>query len=514
VPTRTVKPPSELRIVALGALIALAAAVTVARGQTPSRPNLDFSLGSLDGWEGSGFYLSGHPLTPGASFGACSSDAGSPTRKGMLRYVVTVPAGAELLVGKAFAATRPGIDADGRLDVVLAGADQKIVPKKVRGAAGWSPAPQLLPRWQGKPREYAWDISHLAGETLQIVLIDQDDRPGHYIYAAGFHFTQSPQVVQATAPEDRDFEQVMMDLQAKHQLTSVARYDSKRFTALSNADASFTVERLQNCELFYDLFLDHFRRHGFAVHAPRQRLMVAVFDSQAGFEAYLGQKMPATVVGVYDLPTNRLVLFDLNSHPSLQAQKKAILQKGAKMGSSASRSLFAGTVERKFSDLLKDANLSTTMHEVAHQISFNCGLLRRESDKPYWLIEGLACYCEATDQGDWTTLGGPNPLRIEDLARGKNKLVPLVKLVQSDDWRMGSSALVAYAQSWALFRLLMEEKTPELKRYLHTVATRKTPDHRRADFGEAFGADLPAFERRYQNYLQELLTRYPPQKAR
>jgi len=372
----------------------------------------------------------------------------------------------------------------------------------------------MLPRWQGKPRAYAWDVSQLGEQTLQIVLIDQDSRPGHYVYAAGFHFTHAQQVVNAPQTDDRDFERTMLSLQTKHQLTPVVRYDSKRFMALSNASASFTVERLQNCELFYDLFLDHFHRNGFAVYAPPERLLVAVFDSWAGFEAYLGRKMPSSVVGVYDPPTNRLVLFDLSGHPGLQAQKKAILQRGTTIGNSKSRSLFTGTVERKFSDLFKDANLATTMHEVAHQISFNCGLLRRDSDLPAWLVEGMACYCEATDQGDWTALGGPNPLRIEDLARGKNKYLSLATLVQSDAWSRSPDVFLGYAQSWALYRLLMEEKTPELRGYLQTLALRKTADHRLTDFGEAFGADLPAFERRYQTYLRELVTKYPPQKPR
>src|SRR6266568_6457197 len=182
--------------------------------------------------------------------------------------------------------------------------------------------------------------------------------------------------------------------------------------------------------------------------------------------------MPSSVVGVYDPPTNRLVLFDLSGHPGLQAQKKAILQRGTTIGNSKSRSLFTGTVERKFSDLFKDANLATTMHEVAHQISFNCGLLRRDSDLPAWLVEGMACYCEATDQGDWTALGGPNPVRIEDLARGKNKYLSLATLVQSDAWSRSPDVFLGYAQSWALYRLLMEEKTPELRGYLQTLALR------------------------------------------
>ena len=58
----------------------------------------------------------------------------------------------------------------------------------------------------------------------------------------------------------------------------MARYESKRFTAISNAPEAFTIDRLRNCELFYDLFLDHFRAKGFKVYPPTERLMVAIFD--------------------------------------------------------------------------------------------------------------------------------------------------------------------------------------------------------------------------------------------
>ena len=64
--------------------------------------------------------------------------------------------------------------------------------------------------------------------------------------------------------------------------------------------------------------------------------------------------------------------------------------------------------------------------------------------------------------------------------------------------------VLGYSQSWALFRLLMEERPRALRRYLELVYARRTPEHRLADFVEAFG-DLAALERRYQEYLRELV---------
>jgi hypothetical protein len=203
----------------------LATVLALALGQSAPLENLDFSRGDLSGWEGSGFYLTaGSPLGPRGSFGACSSDAGSPQRTGMLRYAFSVPNNASVLRFQAFAATRPGFNADSRLDVVLAGVDGRAVPKNVRASSGWTSAVRLLPRWQGKARDYSWDVGAYAGETMQVVLIDRDDRPGHYLHAANFRFEATHQF------HDRDFADFMAELQAKHNLPPVARYDSRRFT--------------------------------------------------------------------------------------------------------------------------------------------------------------------------------------------------------------------------------------------------------------------------------------------
>ena len=164
---------------------------------------------------------------------------------------------------------------------------------------------------------------------------------------------------------------------------------------------------------------------------------------------------------------------------------------------------------REFKD---DVNLSTVMHEAAHQMSFNTGLLNRQGDGPVWLVEGLACYCEATDNGKWQGLGEVNPGRAGVLAavlKAKGPFIPLRTLVTSDDWyrKSGNAGvmLLGYSQSWALFRMLMEERPQALRGYLTLLADRRTPDHRLADFGEAFGADLAKLEARYRAYLAEVV---------
>jgi hypothetical protein len=468
-------------------------------GQTPALDNLDFHKGSLEGWEGQGFVLKGG--TEGQDFAVTSADEGSPTRKGMIRHVVTIPPGISKIRFQAYAATLDVHTSDHRLDVLLAGAGGRLVPKIVRTGAGWRPAPRLLPRWEGKARDYAWDVGKLAGQRFQIVIVDQDDRPGSHVYCSGFHLEPAEEV------QDDDFARHMLELQKKHKLAPMARFDSQRFTAYSNASESFTSLRLRQCEVFYDLFYNHFQRKGFAMHHPGQRLMLAVFDSPDGVDAYLGMKLSTGITGMYHPGTNRLLLYDLSENRFLVDQKKKALEGAKKISSKVDRGRIVDSIERKMDVTVKDVNLTTTMHEAAHQLSFNCGLLNRQGDVAIWLAEGLACYCEATESGEWQAIGAPNTARIRDLARARGKFIPLQALLK-EDWRVNRPILLGYAQSWALFRMLLQERPQAMKAYLAQVYQRRTLDYRLADFREAFGNDLGAFERRYFAYLGDLVEQH------
>src|SRR5262249_2599945 len=156
-----------------------------------------------------------------------------------------------------------------KLDVVLLAAGKRVIPKQVRTAQGWQRVTGLLADDQGQPREYAWHVGNYAGQTVRVVLIDEDARPGCHVVCSGF------QVIRRGEFEAKEFSRFMVRLEEQHRLPPLTRYDSKHFTALSNADEKFSEQRLQNCELLYALFCDHFRRKGFTLREPPARLMVA-----------------------------------------------------------------------------------------------------------------------------------------------------------------------------------------------------------------------------------------------
>jgi hypothetical protein len=281
---------------------------------------------------------------------------------------------------------------------------------------------------------------------------------------------------------------------------------------LSDAEENFTELRLGNCELLYTLFWDHFRRKGITLREPRTKLMVAMFDSQEGFNAYLGRRESPVIIGYYHTLSNRFVVYDYGQNELHQALKGQAEQRARQIGSYLERQRWVETVQRRAHDFRSGANISTVMHEVAHQLSFNCGMLNREGDVPFWLAEGLACYCEATDNGSWQGIGEPNSQRLRTFVTvlsNKRQLIELTELITRDDWMPGArdtqTTLLAYAQSWALFRMLIDERPNNMKTYLKLIYPRQIRDRRLADFQQAFGSDLPSLQRDYAEYIRSMI---------
>ncbi len=467
--------------------------------------NLDFSTGRLIGWEGQGFYITtGAGQGPNLVVGVSSSDRGPKGCTGLLHRTLVVPPDAGAIRFRAATVRPPGVPAGARLDVYLEAAGRRFLPRQVQTQQGWETATTLLPSRKGQPCEYQWQVDNFAGQTVRIVLIDEDDRPGCSVFCSGF------QILSRDDLHAEEFGALMSRLSQQGRLAPATRYDTPHFLAFSTADEQDTDQRLYNCEMIYHLFYRHFRRRGFSLREPTGKLMVAIFDSQAGLEAYLGYRLSSAITGLYHPASNRLLVYDLGSNRAFVAGKKQGQEIARQIPSDVQRQRILGTFHRQAQDWREDANIGTIMHEVAHQLSFNSGLLNRDGDTPLWLSEGLACYCEATDNGAWQGVGEANPLRANVLVavlRGKGSFIPLRTLVASDDWYRKSTnanlAMLGYSQSWALFHFLLETRPQALREYLSLIYSRKTPEHRLDDFVQIFGS-LHPLECEYQAYLKAL----------
>jgi hypothetical protein len=468
--------------------------------QAAPLPNLDLATGTLTHWEGEGFSCVKDPFVA-----VSSVDSAPGQRTRILHRTFVLPRDAGAVTFRAAAVRPDGVEAGGgALEVVLEGPERKLAPRLVRTDKGLVKAPVLLPLVKGQPRDYVWNVESLAGQTVRICAFDQDERPGCYVVCGGFTVWSRDDF------NGKEFGDHMLRLCRENHLPAVTRFDSKRFLAVANADDVFVERQLLYCETLYDLFFEHFRKKRFTVQEPASRLMVAVFDSPAGFDAYVGRRMPNMVTGMYHTPTNRLVVYDYGQNRSFKEGSDKAREKMKTIPPTLQGRRVLGTFNREVREMRDDVNVGTVMHEVAHQLSFNCGLLNREGDVAAWLAEGLACYCEGTQNGMWLGVGGVNPLRVGQLAaqkRGDGPFIPLANLIGSDEWlRRGDpgTILVGYAQGWALFRLLMEERPAELKKYLTMVYPRRTPEHRLSDFVECFG-NVEKFELHYREYIKELV---------
>lgn len=463
----------------------------------PTIQNFDFSQGTKQ-WQGQGFVLSrsGELTSKNAARGL-----------GLLYRTFTVPEGTGTLHFRAGAVSE-GNRSDRHLDVYLEAAGRRIIPKQLKTANGYRSWTSLLPVEEDSLREYMWPVADYQGRTVRIVIVDNNPREGHFVQCSGFSLRE------VNALQKELIRKEMRALTTKHRLTTMSGYSSPHFMAYSNAGEKFTIDQLKRCELLYGLFFDHFRTKGFSVHRPTEKMMVTIFDSQKGFEACLGWPVPSTITGLYHLKTNRLVVYDYGNNRALKAHEAKGQKTARQAGSDLQKMLVSGALIRKVDSIRSLANISTIMHETAHQLSFNCGLISRNRDVPLWLAEGLACYCEATEKGAWKGIGKLNPVRLQTLAKamnGKSKLLPVQELLQGDTWFRGpqgrKNAAVGYAQSWALFRMLMEEQPRSFRLYLDLISKRRTDDHRMADFVEIFGSNLKQFDKRHREYIQEMVRR-------
>jgi Protein of unknown function (DUF1570) len=473
-----------------------------------SLDNLNFSRGNTDGWEGSGFSLGpARGSGPSTSLAVCSSDRGQPGHTARLQRTLLVPPKVTVLHFRAAAFRPQGVEPmyGKNLDVIL-DVNGEILPREVWTEGSYRDTPALLPSTaRSYLREYRWDVSAMAGRRVRVSIIDQDDRPGCFVACGGFRFVS--EATSAIASFAHDMGRLPIEKGTAQNSRFMGRLDTRHFVAMGPASDADLEYRLSNCEALYSLFFSHFRKHGFTIQEPSSKMMVAVFDTQSGFEAYLGRRMPTAVTGLYHPESNRLLIYDYESNRGYKASltRNRELLKMAR--SDLERDRLNSTINRIERDHRDDTNISTVMHEAAHQLSFNCGLLNRHGDVPLWLAEGLACYCEPSVNGAWQGIGETNPIRASRLARVKEAYLPLRDLIVNDNWlrtaKNTDQVLLGYSQSWALFGMLMRDRPRALRHYLVLIGERRTPEHRLADFGAAFGSDLATFEKQYRAYLRE-----------
>ena len=204
---------------------------------------------------------------------------------------------------------------------------------------------------------------------------------------------------------------------------------SDHFVGIGDAPDAFRQSALRHGEALGQAFLAYFRGRGFTLEYPKRRMTVITLKDADSYAAMLGEAPGKDVGGHYDLDTNRLVIFDFRPG-------------GGDLAAGAER-----------------VNLFTLVHETAHQLCFNTGLLDRRGDVPVCISEGLATYIELWRPGVKNAIGGINRPRLQALQQGQD-WIPIADLLESDKaFRAAETEQLAYAECWVLVFWLLKSRT-------------------------------------------------------
>ncbi len=239
-------------------------------------------------------------------------------------------------------------------------------------------------------------------------------------------------------------------------------------------------------ERLYAAFTNFWSRRDFELRAPEFPLVAIVFADQEGYADYTRRELQnaATMLGYFNLKTNRMALVDLTGMARLRSPR-------SRRGSAAEINLL-------LSQPAAERSVATIVHEATHQIAFNTGLSARLADIPLWSSEGLAMYFETPDLGSgkgWRTIGAVNRVRLEQFRDylPRRPADSLRTLVQDDRrFRDARQAEDAYAEAWALTYFLVRQRWDQYAAYSRTLAAKgplvwDTPAERLAEFEQAFG---------------------------
>jgi len=292
---------------------------------------------------------------------------------------------------------------------------------------------------------------------------------------------------------------VMLDAKqlAEHMLSELPPgfqvHHSKNYVVCYNTTRTYAEWTSSLLERLQKAFIAYWKKRGCEVVEPQQPLVVLVFGDQASYARFAKADLgPAvnSVIGYYNLDTNRIMMYDLTGMQTLR-------QEGYGRGSLHDISAMLSQPEA-------EPLVATIVHEATHQIAFNCGLQQRLVDNPLWMSEGLAVYFETPDLSSsrsWTGIGVNYPRWdrfVDNVASGRT--ASLEQMVGDDDlFRRPDTAVDAYAQAWAWNYYLLKWRPKEYASYLKAIAAKPllTVDSRQermAEFRKHFGSDLGKLE--------------------
>ncbi len=340
-------------------------------------------------------------------------------------------------------------------------------------------------------------------------------------------------------PEEKDLEGALkgeMLLRFKHDFTT---RNSKHFLIVYDTTDAFAVQRAAAMEKSYDAFQFYFNMNTLRPDFLQNRLVMILLKNRDDYINYGTQTEHTDLSwsgGFYSTRTNRSIFFDELSGPSNDSYAKQTADLKSKIDALTAQIAAASgqgqtgmvntlSVEKgRAADALfqlnnraannaQVQNNATTMHEAAHQISFNMGVQTRGVDYPFWFSEGLACCFEVEDsaghRGPALINFGRVP-QIKEALKG-DKLIPLEQILTTNPQPTSGSNTITlfYAEAWGLFHYLYKFNREGMEKFIatykiHTPYRAVSADERKVLFTAAFGSDLDSLNKKWVAYLKSL----------
>jgi len=237
-------------------------------------------------------------------------------------------------------------------------------------------------------------------------------------------------------------------------------------------------------EDLYRSFVRYFSVRGLTPGNPLFPMVGVVCRNRGDFARHATMQggVPGSVLGYYDIDSNRLNIYDMGggSNPANWRKNAAVL-----------------------------------IHEATHQTAFNTGVHSRFSRPPVWLAEGLAMLFEAPGVYDSHAYPQSSDRVNRDRLRVfRQSLAPrhrpeiLASMIASDAM-FQSNPGAAYAEAWALTFFLVETQPQKYVQYLRRTASHGayetlTPAERTAEFAGIFGADWRMLEAQFLRFMADV----------
>ena len=257
---------------------------------------------------------------------------------------------------------------------------------------------------------------------------------------------------------------------------------TNRFVAVGSARPDFIRQILRMADDTAISYNRYFSQSRLPVKFAPDRMLIVVLANAGQYSKLMGENKARNEGGHYDLDENWTVTFD---HRGRSKSTRSSLER---------------------------ANQVTLLHEVAHQLSFNTGMLNINSDVPMLLSEGLATLAEPAGQTITPGFGQANGPRLSVLnqlmKRNRRAWIPLRNLLVADnafDAPDDATLQMAYSQSWLFWDTVLQkpELAGKLPAYLKRIDGRLKPDRRLEDFSTALDR-VDAVEKAMLDHLDTL----------